>query len=109
MPIHTTIDRFSFEQGFKDMGRDYFSPAGYDYLYEALDELNAEFDVIAVCCDFTEYEDGGALLYDYGYLLDEQAKEYESKEDRIDALVEELEDHTSIARLENGGYMLLSF
>lgn len=53
MPLHTTIDRYSFEQGFKEMGRDYYSTAGYDYLYETLDELDAEFDVIGICCDFT--------------------------------------------------------
>ena len=101
MPLHTTIDRYSFEQGFKDMGR--------DYLYETLDELDAEFDVVGICCDFTEYDDSEALLFDYGYLLDEQGKTFADKEDKIEALVEELEDHTSIVHLENGGYMLQAF
>ncbi|WP_165052342.1 MULTISPECIES: hypothetical protein [unclassified Adlercreutzia] len=109
MALHTTIDRYAFERGFKDMGRDYYSTAGYDYLYETLDELDAEFDVIAVCCDFTEYDDGEALLYDYGYLLDERGETFDDQEEKIEALVDELEYRTSITRLENGGYMLLVF
>lgn len=109
MPLHSTIDRYSFEQGFKDMGRDYYSTAGYDYLYETLDELDAEFDVIAICCDFTEYDDGEALLYDYGYLLDERGEAFTDQGEKIEAMVEELENQTSIVHLENGGYMLQVF
>lgn len=109
MPLHTTVDRCSFEQGFRDMGRDYYSTAGYDYLYEVMDELDAEFDVIGICCDYTEYDDGEALLCDYGYLLEEEGRECDDREERVEALVELLEDRTSITRLDNGAYMLLAF
>lgn len=109
MALHTTIDRYAFEKGFKDMGRDYYSTQGYDYLYEMLDELDAEYDVIAICCDFTEYDDGKALLCDYDYMLDERGETFDDEEEKIEALVELLEDHTSIVHLENGGYMLQAF
>ena len=59
-----TINEYQFEQAFKNAGR------GNQFSYEALKALfeylqsyeddggeEIELDVIALCCEFTEYED----------------------------------------------------
>lgn len=59
-----TINQYYFRQAFHDMGRgNQFSYFGLNALYFALEELEddtgkeIELDVIALCCDFTEYGD----------------------------------------------------
>jgi len=50
-----------FIQGFKDFGMDYFTIEGYEVLYNYLIDLEEDtgreidFDVIAICCDYSEY------------------------------------------------------
>jgi hypothetical protein len=58
-----TINFYDFEQAFKQHGRiDSFSYQGLKALFSYLEELEEdtgeefELDVIALCCDFTEYE-----------------------------------------------------
>ena len=59
-----SISVSDFRDAFRDMGRgDQFSYAGLGALYEYLEQyeedsgIEIELDVIALCCDFTEYED----------------------------------------------------
>jgi hypothetical protein len=58
-----TINFYDFEQAFKQHGRiDSFTYQGLKALFSYLEELEddmceeLELDVIALCCDFTEYE-----------------------------------------------------
>ena len=62
--MKTTINEYQFEQAFRDAGRgDNFSYAGLQALFEYLQSYEddggeeIELDVIALCCEFTEYED----------------------------------------------------
>ena len=62
--IVTTIDQYEFRRAFADYGRgDQFSYEGLNALFDYLDELsedtgaNIELDVIALCCEFSEYAD----------------------------------------------------
>lgn len=71
--MKTTINEYQFEQAFRDAGRgDNFSYAGlqalFDYLQAYEEDLNEEIelDVIAICCEFTEYEDIEAFQSAYG-------------------------------------------
>ena len=76
-----TINEYQFEQAFKNAGR------GNQFSYEALKALfeylqsyeddggeEIELDVIALCCEFTEYEDIEDFQSTYG-------TEYETLED----------------------------
>lgn len=58
------ITKCQFHDAFRDHGRqDQFSYDGLNALYEYLDDLEescgieVELDVIAFCCEYTEYED----------------------------------------------------
>ena len=62
MTIIQTVNEYDFHHAFNRMGREnQFSPAGRQTIYEMLDELSEdigepiEFDVIAICCEYTEY------------------------------------------------------
>ena len=72
MSIIRQIDKYTFRAAFEDYGRkNQFSYDGLDALFEFLDELSEdcgtpmELDVIALCCEFTEYENLAELQENY--------------------------------------------
>ena len=85
----TTIDNgYQLEQLFKECGREnYFSYEGfnalYDYLDEYSDEVGEDFkvDVIALCCDFTEYSGWEELYNNYSYSYNNESKTFEELEE----------------------------
>ena len=80
--MYRTINEYEFEQAFKKMDRDYYSYDGYRALYEFLDEICSsddkgfELDVIAICGEFTEYED----LKELGLTPEEVGGAYQQQE-----------------------------
>jgi len=109
-----------FIKEFKDINRDYYSYEGYKELFDYYDQFpEFELDVIAICCDVTEYENE-ELLKDYGHLLDAAEwneenplemfnDEEEQKEEYFNALFEEIERQTSIIKLDNNDYLVWSY
>jgi len=66
-----------FTDAFRDMGRkDQFSYYGlkalFNYLEDLYEELGEEYtlDVIALCCDYTEYDDIEEVINDYPDIKD---------------------------------------
>ena len=79
--MKTTINEYQFEQAFVKAGRgEQFSREALKALFEYLEEYEddggeeIEPDVIALCCEFTEYEDIEDFQSTYG-------TEYETIED----------------------------
>lgn len=111
-----TVNAWDMKQVFEKMDRDYYSMDGLDALLEYYDEIdeNMEFDPIAICCDCSEFGEHGAaldfdsLISDYGYLLDRDEWE-ENKDLYIDALVEVLEEYTTVLHVCNGNYIVFAF
>lgn len=86
--MYITINSFSaFMNEFTSVGREYqFSYEAMEALFEYYDELeNFELDVIAVCCEWAEYDNA------------EEALEACGAED-----IGELQDNHFIIELENG-------
>jgi len=64
--MYQIVDFSTFARGFEDMGRnDQFSYHGLRALFDYLEELEGHpddlagqirFDVVGLCCDYTEYE-----------------------------------------------------
>jgi len=101
MIMKTSVNFYNFQQAFKDMGRDdNFSYAGlkalYNYLadYEEETGEEIELDVIALCCDFSEYESLEDFQADYG-------DEY--------ATIEDIRDSTTVIDIENGSFIIQVF
>jgi hypothetical protein len=97
-----TITKYSFLDAFYKMGReDQFSYKGlislFDY-FEMLEEdtdQKIEFDVIAICCEYSEYDSLKDFQNDYG-------DEYKSLED--------IEDNTSLIKIEDTeGFIVQQF
>lgn len=110
-----TIDAMYAKSIMKDYDRDYYTTTALEAILDYYDEVddNTEFDPVEICCDWNEYGDNCALTLsdlfnDYGYkLADINAYEYD--DDKADALVEELENHTYIVKLNNGNILLQTF
>lgn len=119
-----TVDVNDMKERFEALDRDYYTYEGLEALLDYYDEIdeNMEFDAIAICCDCTEYGDGAAcsledLKNEYGYkypveewLEDNALEENEFDNDEyIAALVERLEDETTVLHVPNGNYIVFAF
>jgi len=69
-----TIDQYDFVRAFDSMDRsENFTRAGREALFEYLEELEegtdteTELDVIAICCDYSEYSSIEEFIKGYGY------------------------------------------
>ena len=117
---------WDMQEEFTEYGRkNYFSDDGLevidDYYIDCYSgggevETEVEFDVIAICCEWSEYGDGVVLdfdsfISDYEYLLEEEeiAETEDNKEMLVDAICQKLEEETIIERLENGNVLLMEF
>ena len=97
---------------FRNADRDDYSMDGYEFMLEYNDEIDddVELDVIALCCEWTEYDNYNDFINDYDYLLDDADLDDDySFDDKVDALVEELYWKTVCRRLENGNIMVRAF
>lgn len=99
MAIVQTINEDGFINAFIDIRPDSFTILGLRNLYTHLNEVSEslgesiEFDVIAICCDYTEYT-FAELINEYGYVV--QHEEYEDDEEYKTALLEEIRKNTTI-------------
>lgn len=109
--MHVQINQHAFERAFADAGRkDSFSYAGLNALFDYLEELEEstgephELDVVALCCEFTEYAScvEAARVYDWT-----PADEYNEQDpDDLEAMEEEanewLLDQTMVIGFDDG-------
>ena len=97
-----TITKHSFQDAFHKMGReDQFSYKGLDALFDYFEMLEEdtdqqiELDVIAICCEYSEYENLKDFQDNYG-------DEYESLED--------IENNTTLIKIEDEeGFIIQQF
>lgn len=97
----TTITKSNFRDEFINYGReDQFTHEGlgvlYDYLegYEEDTGCGIELDVIALCCEYTEYEDLEEFQGNYG-------EEYKTMED--------IENNTSVIMINDDSFIIQDF
>lgn len=108
MLVVTIDNSYQLEQLFKKCGREnHFSYEGfnafYDYLSEYSDEVGEDFkvNVIALCCDFTEYSDWEKLYNNYSYSYNNESKTFEELEadDELDEFKEWVQDRTTVIKV----------
>ena len=99
------IDFYDFIQEFKKIGRkDNFSYQGKKALYDYLNELSEsigepiELDVIALCCEFTEYENLKEFNRDYSYNLGYDIED-----------IEEIQEHTILIPIDAESFIIQDF
>ena len=107
-----TVDSYGFVNAFENAGRkDQFSRAALFALFEYLEEIEQgsgeemELDVVAICCDYSEY----ATAYEAykEYTSDPEDKELDDEAKEAMAL-EYLRDNTQVIEFD-GGIVIQSF
>lgn len=104
------ISLCQFMDRFRDMDRnDNFSYEGKKALFEYMEEYEEssdqeiELDIIALCCEYSEYEDIYEFLNDYSHTLKTEREDFEKDEEEEykEALLEELTQHTTVIKIED--------
>jgi|TARA_R110001583_G_scaffold42096_1_gene133822 hypothetical protein len=107
--IIETMTKQSFRNEFMKVRKDSFSYEGLEALFEHLEDLsegmeeNIEFDPIALCCEFNEYENIRELAKDYSYLFDAPICRTSER-----MLFETIQNHTWIITFK-GGIIIQAF
>ena len=100
-----TVTNYDFVNAFDSCGRkDQFSRSGQFALFEYLEELESdtgtelELDVIAICCDYSEYANAreAALEYDWEDSADSTDEENE------ESALKYLHDNTQVIEHDEG-------
>jgi hypothetical protein len=107
-----TIGESEFKDAFKHAGRgSQFSSTGLSALWEYLEQYEQdtgeeiELDVIALCCEYSEFDSLAAVRADYTMGIDEDDEE----EDKDKQTMKYLEDHTQVIPLDGGGVIIQQF
>ena len=96
-----TITRYEFEDAFNksDTYKNNFSYEGKKALFEYFEEYEEstgekiEFDMVAICCEYSEYTNLTELQENYTDIKD----------------LQDLQDHTQVIEMENGGIIIQNF
>lgn len=109
--MYSNVTFSDFCDTFRDMDRDTnFSYDGKRFLFDYLEEFEAdtgeqiEFDVISLCCDYSEasYDE---IIADYSIDIDADMEEEEKRE----FVVEYLNDHTQICGYDDAVIVYANF
>ena len=99
--MKTTVNMYDFEQAFMAIRPDNFSYDGLKALFEWFEDYEEgtgeqyELDVIAVCCEWSEYADLDEFQRNYG-------KDYES--------IEDIEEMTTVIQIDGfNGFITQDF
>lgn len=114
MAIVQTLSKSSFIDEFKQSSRkDQFSyealEAIFDYLEEYSDNIGepVEFDIVGICCDWSETH-WSDIAREYSIDLNDFADD-EDDDNRIKAIAEFLWDNTTAFELSDGSFVFIQF
>jgi len=95
-----SVNMYDFERAFKNFERDNFSYDGLKALFEYLEEYEdstgeeVELDVIALCCDYMEYDS-----------LKEYNDDYGTKYSEIDAI----QNDTTLIKIDDNSFIIQQY
>ena len=98
--MYQQIDEYDFVKAFEEIRPNNFSRAGLFALYDYFEQLEEdignpiELDVIAICCEYSEYESLEEFQEDYG-------DDYQS--------IDEIEQVTTVIPVDDDGFIILQF
>jgi hypothetical protein len=106
----TQITKCQFSDAFHTMGRENnFSYDGRNALYDYFTELeedcgtSVELDVIAICCEFSEYDSPLGAAREY---VSQDAWSAMTEDDANKSALNWMRDQTTVIELENGGVVI---
>jgi len=95
-----SVNMYDFERAFKNFERDNFSYDGLRALFEYLEEYEegtgeeVELDVIALCCEYMEYDS-----------LKEYNDDYGTKYSEIDAI----QNDTTLIKIDDNSFIIQQY
>ena len=95
-----SVNEYDFLKAFKECRPNNFSRAGlfalYDYLEQLEDDIGEEIelDVIALCCEYAEYDSLAEFREDYG-------EDYNTMQD--------IEYHTTVIMIDDESFIIQQF
>jgi len=95
-----SVNMYDFERAFKNFERDNFSYDGLKALFEYLEEYGdgmgeeVELDVIALCCEYAEYDS-----------LSEYNDDYGTKYSEIDAI----QNDTTLIKIDDNSFIIQQY
>lgn len=97
-----TVTKSMFIDAFARLRPDNFTRDALSALYDYLEEVspNQELDVIAICCDYTEYASAVEAAQDMGW------ERPSHEEDAEESAAEWLTDRAELIRVENGSVVV---
>lgn len=104
--MKTTVYKHDFTEAFRRIRPDNFSYAAlramFDYFEQLEEEIGEEMelDVIAMCCDYAEYESAVNCIKENGYGFD--LSEYDDDDEKEAAALEYLHDNTQVIEFDGG-------
>ena len=120
-----SISFYDFEQEFTNMNRsDNFSYDGKKALFDYLEEYEEdtgeeiELDIIALCCDYTEFEniDEFVKAYDDTYIVwetepEEEGEENEATEGEVDyeGTLDKIREYTQVIDIDAESFIIQDF
>jgi hypothetical protein len=119
--IIQTVDLSDFRRAFRDHGRsDQFSHEALELLFDHFDQTSDdigepwELDVIAICCDFSEYDSAREAAEEQGWDCDVDPEDFEDDAEGYQEAVDEaavdwLQDRTTVLELDDGGVVIQAF
>ena len=100
-----TIGFCEFTDSFNAIRPDNFTYDGLRALYDWFEQYeddtgeDVELDVIAICCEFTEYDNLHEVADNYGFQYDAEDTEEDEQEEEI---MNYLNDRTFVIKFDNG-------
>ena len=102
-----TVNFCDFTDAFRAHDRqDSYSYEGKKALFEYIEQIDedcgteSELDIIALCCEFSEYPSALECISDCGY--DFEPEEDDEEEEQEEAAINYLNDHTMLIQFESG-------
>lgn len=117
--MKSTVSEWDFITAFQGSYENNFSVSGRKALFAYLEEYEEdtgeeiELDVVALCCDFSEYENIDQAAADLGMddiLKDLREEHGEDNDEEIrEAFLEELQDRTTVIDVDGEGLIVQAF
>ena len=111
--MKVTINKPQFIREFQAIRPDNFSLAALETLFDYYEEIDREseseieFDPIAICCDWTEYE--SALEAAEEYSFPDKPDEEDMEGDLEEKAMDYLEGETTVLRTDSGSVLVLNY
>ena len=108
--MYQTISEYDFIEAFREMNRENnFSYDGRKTLFEYLEESGEEIelDIIALCCEFTEYENIDEYLKEYDSKY--EPDEFDTEEEFKKAVFEEINENTQLIMIDDESFIIAAY